>query len=130
MLLGVYLKNKALSADPGFLKMKSKLEGAGAVMYEIDSNDNLQDGTDAVLSVGGDGTFRGATDLTNHGIPTIGVTGTVSISDDSAFCRRTVRKMSQMPCWTAVTSWKTGPCFRSRPLEENSALTGNIGRSH
>ena len=63
MLLGVYLKNKALSADPGFLKMKSKLEGAGAVMYEIDSNDNLQDGTDAVLSVGGDGTFLSASQL-------------------------------------------------------------------
>ena len=126
MLLGVYLKNKALSADPGFLKMKSKLEGAGAVMYEIDSNDNLQDGTDAVLSVGGDGTFLSASQLSQ--IPESRFS--VSISDDSAFCRRTVRKMSQMPCWTAVTSWKTGPCFRSRPLEENSALTGNIGRSH
>ncbi len=32
---------------------------------------------DAIVAVGGDGTFRGATDLTNHGIPTIGVTGTI-----------------------------------------------------
>lgn len=32
---------------------------------------------DAVVAIGGDGTFRGATDLTNHGIPTIGVTGTI-----------------------------------------------------
>lgn len=32
---------------------------------------------DAVIAIGGDGTFRGATDLTNHGIPTIGVTGTI-----------------------------------------------------
>ena len=74
MLLGVYLKNKALSADPGFLKMKSKLEGAGAVMYEIDSNDNLQDGTDAVLSVGGDGTFLSASQLVaDSGVPILGV---------------------------------------------------------
>ena len=30
---------------------------------------------DAIIAIGGDGTFRGATDLTNHGIPTIGITG-------------------------------------------------------
>ena len=81
MLLGVYLKNKALSADPGFLKMKSKLEGAGAVMYEIDSNDNLQDGTDAVLSVGGDGTFLSASQLVaDSGVPILG--------EPSARCRK------------------------------------------
>ncbi len=34
-------------------------------------------GIDAIVAVGGDGTFRGATDLTLHGIPTIGVTGTI-----------------------------------------------------
>ena len=28
---------------------------------------------DAIVAIGGDGTFRGATDLTLHGIPTIGV---------------------------------------------------------
>lgn len=32
---------------------------------------------DAIVALGGDGTFRGATDLTLHGIPTIGVTGTI-----------------------------------------------------
>ena len=32
---------------------------------------------DAIVAIGGDGTFRGATDLTLHGIPTIGVTGTI-----------------------------------------------------
>ena len=30
-------------------------------------------GIDAIVAIGGDGTFRGATDLTLHGIPTIGV---------------------------------------------------------
>ncbi len=34
-------------------------------------------GIDAIVAVGGDGTFRGATDLTLHGIPAIGVTGTI-----------------------------------------------------
>ena len=32
---------------------------------------------DAIVAIGGDGTFRGATDLTRHGIPAIGVPGTI-----------------------------------------------------
>ena len=32
---------------------------------------------DAVIALGGDGTFRGATDLTNHGIPSIGIPCTI-----------------------------------------------------
>ena len=32
---------------------------------------------DAIVAIGGDGTFRGATDLTNHGIPSIGLPGTI-----------------------------------------------------
>ncbi len=32
---------------------------------------------DAVVAIGGDGTFRGATDLTNHGIPSIGIPATI-----------------------------------------------------
>jgi 6-phosphofructokinase 1 len=34
-------------------------------------------GIDAIVAIGGDGTFRGATDLTLHGVPTIGVPGTI-----------------------------------------------------
>ena len=34
-------------------------------------------GIDAIIAIGGDGTFRGATDLAVRGIPTIGVTGTI-----------------------------------------------------
>ena len=32
---------------------------------------------DAIVAIGGDGTFRGATDLTNRGVPTIGIPGTI-----------------------------------------------------
>ncbi len=32
---------------------------------------------DGIVAIGGDGTFRGATDLAAHGIPTIGLTGTI-----------------------------------------------------
>ncbi|MBQ2758073.1 MAG: ATP-dependent 6-phosphofructokinase, partial [Clostridia bacterium] len=34
-------------------------------------------GIDAIVACGGDGTFRGATDMTNHGIPTIGIPCTI-----------------------------------------------------
>ena len=34
-------------------------------------------GIDGIVAIGGDGTFRGATDLTNHGIPCIGIPGTI-----------------------------------------------------
>ena len=34
-------------------------------------------GIEAVVAIGGDGTFRGATDLSRHGIPTVGLTGTI-----------------------------------------------------
>ena len=32
---------------------------------------------DGIVAIGGDGTFRGATDLSDHGIPTIGIPGTI-----------------------------------------------------
>ena len=34
-------------------------------------------GIDGIICIGGDGTFRGATDLSNRGIPTIGLTGSI-----------------------------------------------------
>ena len=34
-------------------------------------------GIDGIIAIGGDGTFRGATDLSNRGIPTIGLTGSI-----------------------------------------------------
>jgi 6-phosphofructokinase 1 len=36
-----------------------------------------KNGIDAIVAIGGDGTFRGATDLANRGIPTIGVPATI-----------------------------------------------------
>ena len=36
-----------------------------------------ENGIDALVCIGGDGTFRGATDLTFHGIPSIGLPGTI-----------------------------------------------------
>ena len=34
-------------------------------------------GIDGIVAIGGDGTFRGATDLTNHGVPCVGIPATI-----------------------------------------------------
>lgn len=36
-----------------------------------------KNGIDALICIGGDGTFRGATDMTLHGIPSVGLPGTI-----------------------------------------------------
>ncbi len=47
-----------------------------------------QNGIEGVVVIGGDGSFRGARDLSLHGIPTIGVPGT--IDNDIACCDYTI----------------------------------------
>ena len=47
-------------------------EGMAAAIATCKAND-----IDALICIGGDGTFRGATDLTNRGIPSIGIPGTI-----------------------------------------------------
>ena len=34
-------------------------------------------GIDGIVTIGGDGTFRGATDMTEHGVPCVGLPGTI-----------------------------------------------------
>ena len=74
MLLGIYIKNKALASDAGYLRMRNELEDAGAVLYSICTRGDLRPGTDAVLSVGGDGTFLSASKrVADSGVPILGV---------------------------------------------------------
>ncbi len=47
-------------------------EGIGTAVKTCRDN-----GIDALICIGGDGTFRGATDMTFHGVPSIGVPGTI-----------------------------------------------------
>ncbi|MBR2353993.1 MAG: 6-phosphofructokinase [Clostridia bacterium] len=53
--------------------LEFKTEEGMAKAIETCKKNNI----DAIIAIGGDGTFRGATDLAVHGIPTIGVTGTI-----------------------------------------------------
>lgn len=64
----------ALASDPGFLLMRDELEKAGAELYGINVREDLRKGTDAVLSVGGDGTFLSASKrVADSGVPILGV---------------------------------------------------------
>ena len=36
-----------------------------------------KNGIDGIVTIGGDGTFRGATDMTEHGVPCVGLPGTI-----------------------------------------------------
>ncbi|MBR0413536.1 MAG: 6-phosphofructokinase [Clostridia bacterium] len=45
-------------------------------------------GIDGLVVIGGDGSFRGARELSEHGLPTVGVPGT--IDNDIACCDRTI----------------------------------------
>ena len=50
-----------------------KTEEGMAKATETCKNNNI----DGIIAIGGDGTFRGATDLSSRGIPTIGIPGTI-----------------------------------------------------
>lgn len=74
MLLGIYIKNKNLENNPRLMRMKGELLQAGCVLYDIISGNDLKPGTDAVLSVGGDGTFLSASKrVADSGVPVLGV---------------------------------------------------------
>ena len=74
MLFAFYIKNKALSDNSRLLLLRKNLEEAGCVLYDIESRGDLRQGTEAVISVGGDGTFLSASKrVADSGIPIIGV---------------------------------------------------------
>ena len=74
MLFAFYIQNKALSDNPRLLLLRKNLEEAGCVLYDIESRGDLRQGTEAVISVGGDGTFLSASKrVADSGIPIIGV---------------------------------------------------------
>ena len=74
MLLGVYIQKKSLETDPRFIAMAKQLSDSGCELYSIDEHSDLRPGTDAVLSVGGDGTFLSAARLVvDSEVPILGV---------------------------------------------------------
>ncbi|MBR7181189.1 MAG: 6-phosphofructokinase [Clostridia bacterium] len=90
-ILGGYsglIKNRTTALTPR--SVSNIISRGGTILYsdrcpEFKTEEGMQKaletcralGIDAIVAIGGDGTFRGATDLTNHGIPTIGIPGTI-----------------------------------------------------
>lgn len=74
MKIAVYLKKERLFGDPSCIRMMKGLEQRGAELYRIRSGKDIQEGTDLLLSVGGDGTFlSAAASVGDMGIPVLGV---------------------------------------------------------
>ena len=72
MKIAIYMPKAQLHADTRYQEMKRGLEGC--VLYEFTSGAELQDGTDLVLSIGGDGTYLSAAEVAAlAGIPILGV---------------------------------------------------------
>ncbi|MGM9789475.1 MAG: NAD(+)/NADH kinase [Candidatus Cryptobacteroides sp.] len=74
MTFGLYIKNSALKDNERLRSMRKALEEGGCSLYDIETREDLMPGTDAVLSVGGDGTFLSASKrVAETGVPILGV---------------------------------------------------------
>ena len=71
LVSNIYKEGGTLLCSDRCLEFKTEEGMAKAV--ETCRKNNI----DGIIACGGDGTFRGATDLTNHGIPCIGIPGTI-----------------------------------------------------
>lgn len=74
MKIAYYIKKQDLRADAGVLSLLDTLRSGGALLYELKDASDLQDGTDLLLSFGGDGTYLSAAHrVAEAGIPILGV---------------------------------------------------------
>ena len=74
MKLALYVKKRSLAGDPRIDNLSASLVEGGCEVYGVKGAEDLQDGTDALLSLGGDGTFLSAARIvSDSGIPVLGV---------------------------------------------------------
>lgn len=74
MKFAYYIKKSGLGANPELDKLFAALKGAGVLLYPANSSSDIQQGTDALLSLGGDGTFLSAARIAvSSGLPILGV---------------------------------------------------------
>ena len=72
MKIAIYIPKAPLREDPRYRQMLRELEGCQ--QYEAVSGRELQEGTDYILSIGGDGTYLSAAEMAARaGIPLLGV---------------------------------------------------------
>ena len=74
MRVAVYIGKNEPEHECGLDEMLSRIEKGGIQYYMVDAKEGVQENTDMVLSVGGDGTFLSVSKLVaDSGIPVVGV---------------------------------------------------------
>lgn len=74
MKLGVFIGSERLESDQRFTDLMQKLSDNGVETYGLNLNDDIREGTDMVMSVGGDGTFLSASAMAvRQAVPVVGV---------------------------------------------------------
>lgn len=74
MKLAYFIKRESLADDPKLAQMLDALSAQGHVLYALRAASELQEGTQALLSLGGDGTFLSAAEIAVRAdLPILGV---------------------------------------------------------
>ena len=72
MKIAIYIPREHLRSDARYRAMVDALKGCE--LYETASGDGLREGTDLILSIGGDGTYLSAAEMAaRSGVPVLGV---------------------------------------------------------
>lgn len=85
MVIAVYIGKKSAENDERLANLLASLQAGGCKCYAVDPLVGIQEGTDMVLSVGGDGTFLSVSKLVaDSGVPVVGVnTGRVGFLSEN-----------------------------------------------
>ena len=74
MRLALYIKKRSLEGDPRISALRAGLEAGGCELYDVRDGDSFRPDADALLSLGGDGTFLSAARIVgDSGVPVLGV---------------------------------------------------------
>ena len=74
MKLALYIKKRSLAGDARIDALRSELEAGGCEVSVVKEREDLDAGFDALLSLGGDGTFLSAARVAgDSGVPVLGV---------------------------------------------------------
>ena len=74
MRLALYIKKRSLSGDTRIDALRGALKDGGCELYDVKDAADILPGTDALRSLGGDGTFLSAARLVgDSGVPVLGV---------------------------------------------------------
>lgn len=74
MLIAVFVKKRSLAGDPRIDDVKQKLSAGGCEVYDVTCAEDLREGTDMLLGLGGDGTYLSAGRIVGAtGIPVLGI---------------------------------------------------------